>query len=231
MRHNRLIGICIALQWGFASLGVYCFCTGIVRSSILIAIYGLIMFVSVLIYVLLSWINNRRFRLYQQNRKSLCLSERFQLSENLRTQKMFANLTIVLFVANILCLGAFVFMSYGNGNFLQPCLKAIFDYSVVLYAYIFPIISITSVPDLRISYSMWFYRCRKRIFPISATNGDEIDDTRKKLKHLKNTKGKQMVFTIEQEMAVYYTTLNAIWSEDIRHDRHRVRYTPDKYKY
>uniref|UniRef100_A0AC35GP20 Gustatory receptor n=1 Tax=Panagrolaimus sp. PS1159 TaxID=55785 RepID=A0AC35GP20_9BILA len=235
MRHNRLIGAVIALQWVTASLGVYSFCTGIIKTSILIGIYGVIMFLAFLIYVLLSWINNRRFRLYQQNRKTLCLSERFQLAENLRTQKMLGNLIIVLFVANILCLSAFVVMSYGNGNFLQACLKAIFDYSVVLYTFIFPIISITSIPDLRISYSMWFYRCRRRVFPVSTTKNDDdkINETRKQLKHLKNTNRKQMVFTIDQEMSVYYRTLNAIWSEDIRPERnkHRIRYTPEKYKY
>uniref|UniRef100_A0A914Q747 Uncharacterized protein n=1 Tax=Panagrolaimus davidi TaxID=227884 RepID=A0A914Q747_9BILA len=174
MRHNRIIGFVIALQWGSACLAVYCFCNRVIKTSILVGIFGVIMIFTIL---------------------------------------------------------AFVLMSYGSGNFLQPCLKAIFDYSVVFYGYIFPLISVTSVPDLKISYIVWLIRFRRKIFPqILPSNGNEAGDTRKKLKHLKNSKGKQMVFTLDQEMAVYYSALNEMWSEDLK-SRRPLRYTPTKYRY
>uniref|UniRef100_A0AC35F9J1 Uncharacterized protein n=1 Tax=Panagrolaimus sp. PS1159 TaxID=55785 RepID=A0AC35F9J1_9BILA len=104
MRHNRIIGFVIALQWGSACLAVYCFCNRVIKTSILVGIFGVIMIFTILVFVILCWINNCRYRLYQQNLKSFCLSERFQLSENLRTQKMLGHLTIVLCGANMLCL-------------------------------------------------------------------------------------------------------------------------------
>ena len=49
MRHNRIIGIVIALQWGLGALSVYCFCTGVLHTSILIGGYAAIMVATILV--------------------------------------------------------------------------------------------------------------------------------------------------------------------------------------
>ena len=106
-------------------------------------------------------------------------------------------------------------MQFGSGNFLQVLLKGVFDYTIAVYSYTYPILVVVSNPPLMHQYMTFLRRFKPKIKPIKSSRSEQLFDSRKKLMNLRTSNGCQMVFSVDQEKEIYFHKLEEIWAANI----------------
>ncbi|EPB78856.1 Sre G protein-coupled chemoreceptor [Ancylostoma ceylanicum] len=178
--------------------------TGLV--SLPVCIYtGLgIVFISVTCYFIFNAINQRRYQKSISVGTTYTLSQKFQLSENIRTSSLLSRACVVSALMNTLQCLAFVSVHHLEDDpLLAQIMFTVGNFSIACYGLVLPLLGLSL--DKRVVGL--FKRQLSLIFPFVDAEKSEDSEL-----NLQRADGAPMVFDQEQEVNKYFGELNKAWA-------------------
>ncbi|EYC04795.1 hypothetical protein Y032_0086g1994 [Ancylostoma ceylanicum] len=192
------------LQYMCGAVTVCLFHLGLV--SLPVCIYtGLgIVFISVTCYFIFNAINQRRYQKSISVGTTYTLSQKFQLSENIRTSSLLSRACVVSALMNTLQCLAFVSVHHLEDDpLLAQIMFTVGNFSIACYGLVLPLLGLSL--DKRVVGL--FKRQLSLIFPFVDAEKSEDSEL-----NLQRADGAPMVFDQEQEVNKYFGELNKAWA-------------------
>ena len=108
--------------------------------------------VTLIIFLITYYINKFRYKLCSRNIVKYTLSQRYQLSENLRAFMIMQKTILYLGVGNITIVATVLAVNFLHQKFSMLLFRALFNIIVILYSILIPIVFVTSVEIWRLKY-------------------------------------------------------------------------------
>uniref|UniRef100_A0A914Q9Y7 Gustatory receptor n=1 Tax=Panagrolaimus davidi TaxID=227884 RepID=A0A914Q9Y7_9BILA len=149
----------------------------------------------------------------QHRSRRYTLSERFQLSENIRTFKILKNVMIFIILTNAFIIIGVITVIFFHRDLSMLIFRAFFNIVVIIYSICVPIIFISSVEIWRTKYFRLFTNakdrilCRRRRVEDSSTSSSSS-----LLRHLRSTNGQQLAFDNAKEKDITFALLEKSWN-------------------
>ncbi|KAE9549051.1 hypothetical protein FO519_007735 [Halicephalobus sp. NKZ332] len=197
------------LQFAGSAFFSYFFFKGAINWIFIVAFGAIISIVTLIIFLVTYYINKKKHNLSVQNKVKYTLSERYQLSENLRAFTIMKKTVLYLGIGNIAIITTVFVINFLHQKFSMLIFRASFNITVILYSVLIPIVFVTSVEIWRLKYIKFFIGVKNRIF----CKRRSIEDLSiRKLQHLRSSTGQQLGFDIHQERDIFFEALKKSWN-------------------
>lgn len=164
------------------------------------------------ILLFLHYFNKKRYRSSLYNVDKYTLSERYQLQENIKSAVLMQRVALFIFCMNLTIGIAFTVSYYFQGYVFHRSCYVVFNLTISLYAYVFPLVGITSNESWR-SFLIRTLQKMTRISPSELTLESRPNEKRESLtRTVRGFEGKRIIFTIEEEKEVYFNQLQMNWN-------------------
>ncbi|WKX88988.1 hypothetical protein Q1695_008550 [Nippostrongylus brasiliensis] len=169
------------------------------------AIIGLcLIFTSTACYYIFNAINQKRYRKSISVGTTYTLSQRFQLSENIRTSSLLRYVCFVsAFVCIVLCVTFYCITSTSANPLLMQIMYCISNFTASLYGLFLSIVSLSTHKK--------FVSSLGRFFAFMAPNKRREKSNNDNL-HLHGVEGARIAFEHEREVDKHFVVLNKAWA-------------------